>query len=185
MTIVLLSGKAQHGKDTCGQYIADMLKEHSKRVLIAHYGDLVKYICTQFFGWDGKKDEAGRAMLQRVGTDVIRKQYPDYWVNFLLELFRLFKDEWDYVIIPDVRFENEVDLFKDSEFDTIHLRVLRTDFESPLTIEQQHHPSETALDHVVPDKWIYNMGTLEELSERAIDAFCCVMDTIALSQQKN
>lgn len=45
----------------------------------------------------------------------------------------------------------------------IHLRVRRENFESPLTTEQQNHPSETALDHVVPDFLIVNDGTLEDL----------------------
>lgn len=37
------------------------------------------------------------------------------------------------------------------------------EYESPLSPEQQMHPSETALDHTVPDHWVYNDGTLGDL----------------------
>ena len=53
-------------------------------------------------------------------------------------------------------------------FDTIHLRVVRNNFESTLTDEQQQHPSETALDNVEPDYYIFNDGTLNELKENII-----------------
>ena len=65
--------------------------------------------------------------------------------------------------IPDSRFPNEIDGLKQAGFNVIHLRVRRENFESPLTTEQQNHPSETALDHVVPDFLIVNDGTLEDL----------------------
>lgn len=69
MKIVCISGKAQHGKDTTAKLLEEILEAQGNRVLIAHYGDLVKYVCKTFFGWDGKKDEKGRTLLQRVGTD--------------------------------------------------------------------------------------------------------------------
>ncbi len=63
-----------------------MLDEHLKanghRVLIAHFGDLVKYICEKFFAWDGAKTKKGRTLLQYVGTDVVRTQRPSYWTDF-------------------------------------------------------------------------------------------------------
>ena len=78
MKVILISGKARHGKDTLAGMMKEELERKSKRVLIAHYADLLKFICKNFFGWNGEKDDNGRALLQRVGTDVIRKQNPDY-----------------------------------------------------------------------------------------------------------
>ena len=104
MKIVCISGKAQHGKDTTAKLLEETLKAQGNRVLIAHYGDLVKYVCKTFFGWDGKKDEKGRTLLQRVGTDKIRAVSPDYWVDFIVSILDIFCDEWDYVLIPDTRF---------------------------------------------------------------------------------
>ena len=75
-----------------------------------------------------------------------------------------FGDNWDDVIIPDTRFPNEVERISE-KFDSIHIRVVRENFVSPLTPEQQMHPSETALDNCDPDVLIYNDGSIQELKE--------------------
>ncbi len=81
--------------------------------------------------------ERGRRLLQYVGTDVIRAKIPDYWVDFIAVMLSLFPDTWDYVLIADSRFPNEIQRLKDAGLDTLHLRVVRGNFISPLTIEQQ------------------------------------------------
>lgn len=169
MKVVVISGKAQNGKDTTADFMKSMLEYEGRRVLVAHYADLLKYICTKFFGWNGKKDAPGRHILQYVGTDVIRTQQPDFWVDFIVSVLRLFPREWDYVIIPDCRFPNEIDRLQACGFDVVHIRVVRGNFESPLTAEQQEHPSETALDHVIPDHFIANDGTFADLHDAVAD----------------
>lgn len=163
MKVILVSGKAQNGKDTAADMLRKKLISDNKRVLLIHYADLLKYICRNYFGWDGNKDEKGRQMLQYVGTDVIRKQNPTLWVDFVAMMLKYFHENWDYVIIPDTRFPNEVTTMVENGFDTVHLRIVRPNFVSPLTEEQQKHPSETALDNTTPDFYIENRGTLEDL----------------------
>ena len=163
MKVILISGKAQNGKDTTASILKQTLVDNGDKVLITHYADLLKYICTNYFGWDGKKDDKGRQMLQYVGTDVIRKQNPTLWVDFVAMILKYFKGNWDYVIIPDCRFPNEITRMIEAGFDTIHLRVHRSNFESPLTQEQQNHPSETALDDFGADVYIENDSTLTDL----------------------
>lgn len=165
ITVITVSGKAQHGKDTVANILADVLKDRGHRVLVTHYADLLKYICTTFFGWNGEKDEKGRHILQYVGTDVVRKECPDYWVNFIADILRLFGENWDYVIIPDTRFPNEINVLKKQFPNTIHLRVIRPNFTSTLTEEQLKHPSETSLDDIVPDITFYNTGTYDDIIE--------------------
>lgn len=63
MKIICISGHAQHGKDTFAKMLEEELELRNQKVLVTHYADLVKYICKQFFGWDGQKDEAGRHLL--------------------------------------------------------------------------------------------------------------------------
>lgn len=162
MKVICISGKAQHGKDTTAAFLEQCLKDRGDKVLVTHYADLLKYICKSYFGWDGVKDERGRQILQYVGTDVIRKKEPDYWVDFVCSVLKMFDGEWDWVIIPDTRFPNEVEIMKNN-FDTMHLRVIRPFYESPLTAEQQNHPSEIALDDYIPDWYIENTGSEEDL----------------------
>ena len=163
MEVILISGKAQHGKDAAATMMSEQLKADNHKVLITHYADLLKYICRSYFGWDGVKDETGRRMLQYVGTDVIRKENPGLWVDFVAQMLKYFYENWDYVIIPDCRFPNEVTTMIDSGFEVVYVRVVRNNFVSPLTEEQQKHPSETALDDYEPDDYIYNSGTLNDL----------------------
>lgn len=163
MRILAISGHAQNGKDTVAGLLRDSLKADGNRVLVAHYADLLKYMCRTFFDWDGNKDEKGRHILQYVGTDIIRKQAPDFWVDFISSVLTYFNENWDYVLIPDTRFPNEIDKLLSNGFDVTHIRVVRPNFESSLTKEQKNHPSETALDNVNPDFYIYNEGSMEEL----------------------
>lgn len=163
MRVYAISGHAQNGKDTVAGMMAQKFRERGEKVLVAHYADLLKYICRTYFGWDGQKDEQGRQLLQYVGTDIVRKKAPNFWVDFIVSILTLFDGTWDEVLIPDSRFPNEVNELKAHGFDVQHLRVVRTDFVSPLTAAQLQHPSETALDHVAPDFTIVNSGTLEDL----------------------
>ena len=166
MKVILISGKAQNGKDTVATMLQTQLLADKHSVLLTHYADLLKWICTNYFGWDGKKDEKGRQMLQYVGTDVIRKQNPSLWVDFVAMLLKYFEENWEYVIIPDCRFPNEITRMIEAGFDTVHLRVRRPNFKSPLTPEQQKHPSETALDDFGADVYIDNDAGLLELQHK-------------------
>lgn len=168
MKVILVSGKAQHGKDTMSEMLRDILVSSGNKVLVTHYADLLKYICKNYFNWDGNKDERGRALLQYVGTDVIRKQNPKIWVDFVAQMLTYFNGFWDYVIIPDCRFPDEISVMKEKGFDVLHVKVMRTGFKSNLTKEQQMHPSEIALDDISPDFTITNDGTIDALREAII-----------------
>lgn len=167
MNILCISGKARHGKDLSATILRDELERQGKRVVIIHYADLLKYICRQFFGWDGQKDDHGRDLLQQIGTDIVRKQDPDFWVRFVKNILHLFRDKWDYAIIPDTRFPNEIEVLKDDPGNDVkHIHILRRGFESSLSEEQKQHLSETALDNVVPDFFVDNREGIPELKNR-------------------
>lgn len=164
MKIICISGKARHGKDTLANILRKQLEDRGNKVLIAHFGDLVKYICEKFFDWDGQKDEKGRTLLQYVGTDVVRTQEPNFWTDFIKKVLTLFPNEWDYVLIPDCRFPNEIECFKDDCFDAYLVRITRPDCNSGLTEQQLNHPSETAMDNYKADAYIVNDSTIENLT---------------------
>ena len=168
MKILGISGKARNGKDTAADIIKTKLEELGYSVLKASYGDLVKYVCKTFFNWNGEKDEKGRTLLQYVGTDIIRNQVPDYWVDFIADMLDFFKSEWDYVLIPDCRFPNEIERMKERGFDVYSMRVIRDGFKSDLTEEQLKHISETALDDYTFDFVVHNDKGLEDLREMLI-----------------
>lgn len=53
MKIICISGKARHGKDTLAGILKKHLEDHGNRVLVTHFGDLVKYICSYILKKDG------------------------------------------------------------------------------------------------------------------------------------
>lgn len=183
-TVLLLSGQAESGKDFCANIFKEQLEVLGKRVLITHFADLLKFICKSFFDWNGEKDEKGRTLLQYVGTDVVRKLDPDYWVAFLVDIIDKFEDKWDYVIIPDTRFPNEVDYFYEySEFKTYSIRVIRPGHKSKLSEEQRNHISETSIDNVDCDICIIN--TTKENTEYEISKIINRIDKNINPKKKN
>ena len=174
-TVILLSGKSGSGKDFVANIMKEKLEQKGNKVLVTHYADLLKYILKTFFDWDGQKDEHGRHLLQYVGTDVIRRQNPNYWVDFVKDIIIMFSNNWDYILIPDTRFPNEITRMFCSNFRTISIRITRLNYISKLTDEQQQHESETALDSYSFDYYMTNDGTLDGVTKE-VDNFIKVID---------
>jgi hypothetical protein len=168
--IITISGKAEAGKDLSAQILKEKLEAKNYKTLIVHYADLVKYIAKQYFNWDGNKDEKGRTLLQWLGTDKVRKIKPNYWVDFIKSFVEVFQDDYDYFIIPDTRFSNEIDLWKQDDWDIVSLHIERLFYRNHLTPEQRLHPSETALDNYRFDYYLKTISGTEYL-EKEIDKF--------------
>ena len=174
--IILISGKAQHGKSTSANMIKAYLDEKTaKKSVIFNYADLLKFYCTQYFGWNGNKDDDGRSLLQRVGTDLVRSIDNNYWVNALKSFIKLFGSEFDTIIVGDCRFKNEIlsdyssiAFLNALGYDAIHVRISRPGFNNGLTQAQKQHVSETDLDEVKPDYLIVNNGGLRDLYDEVV-----------------
>ena len=155
MQIILVSGKAEAGKSTVAAMIKKVLESRSNKVIKVAYGDLLKYFARQYFNWDGNKDEIGRGILQHTG-DIVRAKNINYWVDFVTDFAKLFESEYDYVIVDDCRYINELERW-DHSWNTTTLRVNRPNHISSLTKTQLQHPSETSLDDYNFDYYIESM----------------------------
>lgn len=165
INIILISGKAGHGKTTFANFIKSEFESRGKKVMKIAFADYLKYIASEYYGWNGEKDERGRTLLQHLGTDVVRKNDENFWADLVSRLIRALGDEFDYYIIDDARFPNEIEAFPLEN--SIHIQIERPSItESFLTDEQQHHLSETALEGYVPDYILLN-HTFEGLKESA------------------
>ena len=173
----MISGKAGSGKDTIANFFKDELIASNKRVLVMHFADLVKYYATQYFNWDGEKNEAGRNLLQEIGTTVMRGRYPEYWAEIIGKFIDAYTipehSFFDYILIPDWRFINEYEVVYDyaaiQNNETITIRIERYDdaglkWKNPnMTSDQLNHISECELDNFAFNWIIENRGTLEDL----------------------
>ena len=114
MYIIGISGKAESGKTTFGEMLKKSFEEKAQRVLMINYADAVKHIARQYYNWNGEKDQYGRSLLQKIGTEMGRNMIDeDIWV-IIVELFiNLMKDDFDVFIIGDCRFPNEIEYWED------------------------------------------------------------------------
>jgi len=122
MTEIICISGARAGKDAVAKMLKEELEQGKKRVLITYFSAPLRRVCREWFGWDGQNDDAGRSLLQYVGTDIVRARQPDFWVDFTLGLLSMMGDEWDYVIIPDCRYPNELDMERYG-FQPRHIRI--------------------------------------------------------------
>lgn len=176
MKILVISGKSASGKDTIAQMMREKLEANGKKCITIHYADLVKFFAKEFYNWDGNKDVAGRRLLQTLGTNKVRANDADYWVECVARFLAAISPsgDFDYAFIPDARFPNEIEVLKKYNDNVITIRInrIRTEDNLPyynpaLTIEQIKHPSETSLDHWNEFDYIVENRSLEELKESA------------------
>ncbi len=107
--VVLISGKAGSGKSTAAKILNDKMEKLGLDTLRYGFADPIKHIAKAFGGWDEKKDDKGRQLLQKIGY--IFREYDEHiWVkHFLNQLDKrsgMFPK--NVVIIDDWRFPNEL-----------------------------------------------------------------------------
>ena len=131
-TIIGLCGLAGCGKDTAADHIARHLRKyHEKLVRVISLGDILKEIThdtcrllrpeaelDRSILWGGthiknthkiRDGVTVRKVLQYFGTDILRKHLgDDVFVNALCERISKIGSQYDMIIVPDIRFVNEI-----------------------------------------------------------------------------
>lgn len=148
--IILISGKAESGKTTCANYLKEQLEKQGYRVTKDLFAKYIKGFLKDHYSWNGiTKDEFYRTKLQQLGTDIIKDKlnYKAFHAKRLVEDIQIIGDDFDYILIDDCRFRDEVHTFKAMFPDEcIAIRINRYDYKSKLTEEQLKHRSECDLD---------------------------------------
>lgn len=147
--VFTISGKAGHGKDTLALVIRKIYQERGKTTRRLAFADYLKQEA-ELLGWDGKKDDKGRTLLQDLS--VLTKTYHglDYYVKRVEKNIEHFRD--DVFTITDTRYPYELKPVPHA----INIRVERSGYDNGLTKKQQKHESEVALDNHEFDLIIYN-----------------------------
>ena len=168
-TIVNVAGKAKHGKDTFADYLADKLYEdYGKKVQKIAFADAVKEKAREI-GWDGEKDQNGRALLQFVGTEWGRQQIDkDIWI---MKAEKKIHDNTDVVVFTDTRFLNEITYFIMTGYKVMPVKLIRLDengneWDNGIDDKLKQHSSETEIDNF-PFPQRVKHETLEQLKNQA------------------
>lgn len=168
-----LSGYARSGKDTVADFLvsdhgftkvsfAQPMRDalYALNPLVGAGWRVQNVIDT--YGWDYYKEtdfgDEIRGLMQRLGTDVARKQWYDgFWVDIAIEKATDLLDEGKKVVFTDVRFPNEAEMIEYYNGEVWRVR-------RPGIFPANDHVSETGMDDYAFAKHIDNNGTLEQLS---------------------
>lgn len=163
MLVILVSGKAGHGKDTFASYLKDILGENE---IVEHIN--LAYVLKQEAleaGWNGRKDEEGRSFLQWFGEK--KREEDIYYCCKKLE--KIIPEETDILIVGDCRQEHEVNYFREKDYEVVTIRVIRyvegKPFENNLTEEQKNDTTETGLDNFNFDIRVHYDEGLKEVQK--------------------
>lgn len=124
--VILISGKAGSGKTTIAEMLTQKLQDiPSLRVFRYGFADPLKYIAKAYMGWDGKKDDKGRKLLQEQGR-IGREYDQDIWVKHFMN--QLDKQAgilpFNFALVHDWRFPNELAYLKKNPLiDVVTIRV--------------------------------------------------------------
>lgn len=168
--IFIVSGKARHGKDTTCSFIKDVCEKRNLKVINLSFGSYIKEYVKKITGWDGSEEtkEQVRTTLQQVGTEVVRDNIDeDFFVKRLIDDIKVYSYFFDIITVSDARLVNEIEIPKKVFENVISINVVRTNFESNLSLTEQKHRTEIGLDSY--DKYDYkiiNDSSLDELKQK-------------------
>lgn len=174
--IIGFHGIAGAGKDTA----AAALKESEKNTDVFAFAGPLKEACKILFNFsheqlhdgflkevhDERWDRSPRQILQWLGTDILRNHInQDFFVLNMKQ--RIDASKADYVIISDVRFDNEAEFIRSIGGKVI--KITRDNEKNDgKTTKHSGHITEKGISQNLIDAVIENNGTIEEFQNRVI-----------------
>jgi len=159
--LIGLVGHKQSGKDTCWSIICKLsacyltkcpcykfaFADGVKHEVAAKLGTTVDYIESH------KNDPLVRHILQYYGTEIVREQNNNYWIDLLaqqIEKYKSLNGSCANVVVTDVRFLNEAAYIKSNG--GLLFRIRRQVADQVLDL----HQSEWEVDSIACDNFIDN-----------------------------
>jgi hypothetical protein len=195
LPVVGVCGRKQHGKDEVADvlgaqgFVRIALADPIKRIAMVLYG----FTYAQCYGperevVDPRLGVTPRFVFQRLGTEVARSIHADTWVNYVLDQIALLEETgrmvaWHHpsnawveltapnpagVVIPDVRFPNEVAALRSLGCDVVKVSRYNADGSPYRTGINDDHESEQYIDTIEATRLIENRTTLEALWAQAV-----------------
>lgn len=158
--IISFIGMKQSGKSTAANYLVEkynFTKHNFKDALIQeikdYFPDFITKEC-ELYNCDvdylfEKKPGHIRQLMQNFGTELRRREYPNYWVD----RWSLLKPNGN-VVVDDCRFINEAEAIKQSK--GVIIKIIRTGQEN-----KDLHQSEQEFNQITPD-YVIEVATGEQ-----------------------
>lgn len=169
MKIYLVAGKSGSGKGEVAKIIKEHYLSKGKKPIITEFSKYLKMYAKEIIEWDGTEPKP-RKFLQDLGVTIRENMdMPLFLVNRMIQDIQVYALYYDVVIISDVRLPIEIEEIKKKFNNVYSIYVLNQFAKSPLTIEEQTHETETALENYSNfDATIIN-DNIEKLDDRVIN----------------
>lgn len=169
MKIYLVAGKSGSGKGEVAKIMKEYYLSLGKKTIITGFSKYLKMYAKEIIGWDGSEPKP-RKFLQDLGVTIRENMdMPKFFVNRMIEDIKVYNLYYDVVIINDVRLPIEIDEMKETFNNVYSMYVINQFAPSKLSLEEQMHETETALENYSNfDVTIVN-DNIEKLDNRVIE----------------
>ncbi len=148
MRIFLIAGKAGSGKSEVAKIIKNFYEKKQEKTVITEYSKYIKLFAREMLGWDGNIKTKPRTFLQEMGSFIRENLHQEYLlINRMKTDMLVYERFFKNVIISDVRYPDEIIEMKKDYPNAISILIKKELSDSPLTIKQESHKTEHALDN--------------------------------------
>ena len=147
--IILIAGRAESGKSTLAEYLKLEYQKNNMKVIVSPYTKYLKKYIEEITNEKISETNKPRDLLQQISSKIIKEDLnkPNFFIDRQIEDIEIYSYFKDIVLIPDVRFPNEIKAIKEKFTNTVSIGITRKDHISTLTQEQQQDTTEISLDN--------------------------------------
>lgn len=146
MKIFVVAGKSGSGKGEVAKIIKEYYIYKLQNTVITEYSKYLKLFAVEMTEWDGISSNKPRDFLQQFGSK-IRFYDSRYFTRRMIEDINIYAlNGIENVVISDARMPEEIIELKENYDEVYSIYVVNQFGSSKLTIEQQSHITETALE---------------------------------------
>ena len=169
MKIYLVAGRAGSGKGEVAKIIKEYYLSKKRKPIITEYSKYLKLYTNEILGWNGEEPKP-RKFLQELGVTIKENMdMPKMLVNRMIEDIKVYSLYYDVVIISDVRFPEEIEEMKKTFKDVYSIYVINQFGQSELSLQEQTHVTETALENYSNFDVTITNDNINVLDNRVID----------------
>lgn len=165
MRIFLVAGKAGSGKGEVAKLIKEYYIYKLENCVITEYSKYLKRFAQELTDWDGNPNTKPRKYLQELG-DKVRTINSKYFTNNMVNDLNIYEKLTNNVVVSDVRFPSEIEEVK-LNFDNVYAIYVENQFgPSKLSLEEQSHITETALENYQEFDYVLANDNIETLKDK-------------------
>ncbi|MBQ8681699.1 MAG: hypothetical protein IJ509_02170 [Bacilli bacterium] len=146
--IILIAGRARSGKSILAECLKEEYRKQNKKVVMSPYTKYLKHYIEEITGEKIQEENKPRDLLQQISSEVIKGQLgkKNFFIDRQIEDIEIYSYFADVILVPDVRFPEEIKVIKEKFNNVVSIGVIRKNYISTLSLKQQTDITEVALD---------------------------------------